>query len=383
MTLVHKSGFGILPGQTYLDTAAEGLLPASAQEALDAYRRDKSRGTPGRERMFEEERACKDGVARLLGARAEDIALLSSASEGLNLLVNSIDWRPGDEFVTTDLEFPSAVFACLRLQRHGVRVRVVSSDAGVVTGDQLCAAIGPTTRLVVLSQVSYKSGTNLDSVPEVAAEAHRVGALVCVDATQALCRVAVPLDGVDFLVSSSYKWLLGIHGVGVVYWAPESRERLQPAAAGWYSSADLFAADRFTVYRPKPGAAQLMTGMPNFAAVYVLRRSVALLCEVGIAAIERQLAPLVAALRDGFARLGLTLLTPCGPLGASGIVSFAHSDCEALGAALEREGIIVWRGDGRVRASIHLYNERADVETLLSALAQILNTEVTGSWTKA
>jgi selenocysteine lyase/cysteine desulfurase len=70
--------------------------------------------------------------------------------------------------------------------------------------------------------------------------------------------------------------------------------------------------------------------------------------------------------------MGLRVLTPAGEQFSSGIVSFEHSEAEALGAALEERGIIVWAGDGRVRASVHLYNDEADIQRLLDALQTLV-----------
>jgi selenocysteine lyase/cysteine desulfurase len=75
---------------------------------------------------------------------------------------------------------------------------------------------------------------------------------------------------------------------------------------------------------------------------------------VGIERLHRELQPVVAGLRQGLEGLGLPLLTPAEPECASGIVSFAHEDAEQVAAALERENVIVWGGDGRVRLSAHL-----------------------------
>jgi selenocysteine lyase/cysteine desulfurase len=85
------------------------------------------------------------------------------------------------------------------------------------------------------------------------------------------------------------------------------------------------------------------------------------------------LRPLVADLRAGIASAGLTPLTPAEPEYSSGIVSFAHEHGEEVAAALEREGVIVWGGDGRVRASVHLYNDAEDVERYLGALQRVLH----------
>jgi selenocysteine lyase/cysteine desulfurase len=168
---------------------------------------------------------------------------------------------------------------------------------------------------------------------------------------------------VDYLACSSYKWLLASHGLAVVYLSPQFREQLRPATSGWYSVQDLFGQQT-----PKPGAARLEAGMPNFPAIYVLRESAAYLQSAGVECIENHLRPLVRQLRDGLAALGLDLLTPPGESVASGIVSFAHPQAERIAGLLSDDGVIVWAGDGRVRASVHLYNDEPDVSRLLSAL---------------
>jgi selenocysteine lyase/cysteine desulfurase len=199
--------------------------------------------------------------------------------------------------------------------------------------------------------------------------AHRYGALLAVDATQSLGRLPVCLEEVDFLVASSYKWLLGVHGLAVAWLSPAARDRLTPGSLGWYSVAELFTPDRFTRYHAKSGAGWMMCGMPVFPSIFVLRRSAEFLLEAGVEKIERELRPEVEALRSGLANLGLDLLTPPAPEYASGIVAFAHPEWEKIGAALEREGVIVWRGDGRVRASVHLYNDADDIDLLLRVVA--------------
>ena len=222
--------------------------------------------------------------------------------------------------------------------------------------------------MVSVSHVSYKTGTQLPFLRELSDEAHRVGALFCVDATQALGRVPVSVQGVDYLVASSYKWLLGVHGLGIVYVSPECEKRLTPAAAGWYSISEPFALDRFETFTYKNSAARLELGMPNFPSLYALREGLQYLLAVGVENIESALRPLVRRLWNGLKKRGFSLLTPAEPEYASGIVSFAHADAEAVGAKLEREGVIVWAGDGRVRISVHLYNDESDIDCLFDAL---------------
>jgi cysteine desulfurase/selenocysteine lyase len=371
----YKSVFPRASEVTYLDTAAEGLPFQACREALIAYFEDKAMGSPGRSKLHAEERAALNGVARLLGVQAADVALVSSASDALNIFANSIDWRAGDEVLVCDLEFPSGVLAWLRLRERGVTVRVLASQQGLVSLDRFAAAIGPATRIVCVSHVSYCTGARLPFLSELSALAHARGALLVVDATQSLGRLPVPVEGVDFLVASTYKWLLGVHGLAVAYLAPYARERISEGTAGWYSVPDIFSADRFERYKAKPGAGWMMTGMPAFPAIYALRRSVDFLLEANIAKIEEDLKPVVLALHLGLRQLGLDLLTPQGGEYASGIVSFRHPACERIGAALQREGAIVWSGDGRVRASVHLYNDMEDVNRLLQILPAAIEQE--------
>lgn len=371
MDLTGGYNFPQAAALAYLDTAAEGLPFPGCEDALAAYFRDKSRGTPGRSRLHEAEHETRELAARLLGAAPGDVALLSNATEGLNLLANSIPWRSGDQVILTDLEFPSNVLPWLRLRDQGVCVCLISSTDGVVTLNQFAQAITPQTRLITVSEVSYKTGTRFHFLPALARLAHEAGACLCVDSTQSLGRIPVSIVGVDYLVASGYKWLLAPHGLGLVYLSPALRDRLSPGAVGWYSVREIFTEERFDHYECKPGAEALVTGMPNFPGIYAMGAALKYLLEIGPARIDAGLRPWMEKLRAGLGALGLDLLTPPGAEFASGIVSFAHPAAAAIGAELERRGVVVWTGDGRVRASLHLYNREADVDRYLAELASL------------
>ena len=83
-----------------------------------------------------------------------------------------------------------------------------------------------------MSHVSYHSGACIPFLQELSREAHAHGAMLVVDATQSLGRMPVPVEGVDFLVASPYKWLLGVHGLGVAYLAPLARGRISEGTLG-------------------------------------------------------------------------------------------------------------------------------------------------------
>jgi selenocysteine lyase/cysteine desulfurase len=257
----------------------------------------------------------------------------------------------------------------------GAEVIVVPSRDGALSLQGIVEQISTRTRLVALSLVSFKTGAYFPLIEDVAKAAHQYGAVMVVDATQALGRCHVSLKDVDYMVSSSFKWLIGPHGLGLVYVSPGFRQRFAPAILGWYSVENAFGHDRFARYSLKSGAACISAGMPNFPSLYALRHSLQFILECGVGNIFQELSEPVKQLRGGLVDLGLDLLTPASSALASGIVSFAHPRAEAIGEALEEAGVIVWAGDGRVRGSLHLYNDMKDVERYLHVLTRLLKRE--------
>jgi selenocysteine lyase/cysteine desulfurase len=112
--------------------------------------------------------------------------------------------------------------------------------------------------------------------------------------------------------------------------------------------------------------------MPNFGSMYALREGLKFLLAAGVENIYRDLVPVVARVRSELASLGLAMLTPPDAECASGIVAFEHPRAHEISAALEREGVIVWGGDGRVRCSVHLYNDESDIERYIDRLKFVL-----------
>src|SRR5205085_12427162 len=118
----------------------------------------KSAGMAGRDEMFRVRDRAADRIAGLLGVTSERVAFLAHASEGLNLAVSAIDWRPGDNVVFADLEYPSAVYPAPRLKERGVEPRVVKSTNGYGSMDDLAAAVDGRTRLLLARPGAALSG---------------------------------------------------------------------------------------------------------------------------------------------------------------------------------------------------------------------------------
>src|SRR6266478_7182184 len=166
--------------------------------------------------FFEVPNRLRTSLAKLIGARPEEIALTSGASTGAAAVAYALTWKPGDEVITAKGEFPLqyAVWKPME-EREGLRLKIVSPRDRFLTTDDLIAAMTPKTRLVSVGLVRFDDGSLLDA-PRLAAACHAQEALLLLDVSQ--CCGALPMDvtqlGADFLVSAGYKWLLGPFGTG-------------------------------------------------------------------------------------------------------------------------------------------------------------------------
>lgn len=362
----RRADFPSLECRAYLNTAAESIPPLAVREALLTYWEHKTLGMKGRDFHYAELTAARAAAARLLDRTADEVVFCSCASEAYNLLATAIEWRPGDEVVVTDLEFPSGATPWLTIPARPA-VRLWENRGGVLDPGDLRPLLNERTRLVQVSLVSFLTGHRIDWAPvRDAVRALAPNAILSVDVTQAFGRVVLDCLDADCLIASTYKWLLGIHG-GCVVSVPEG---ITARAGGWYHLANAFEADRFTRAEFRPGAASFATGMPAFPAIYSVRASMEYLSGIGIAEIARHADPLVARVHEGLHKLGITPMSPAQPGNSSGIVSFRHPRDEEIQAALLIENVHVMRQAGRVRVAVHGYNEAADIERLLGVLGR-------------
>jgi selenocysteine lyase/cysteine desulfurase len=369
-----RAEFPGLADGVYLNSAAESLGSTRLAAALQRYAADKQRGARGREAMYATEAACRGRAAALLGRAPEEIAFCASTTEALNTVLLGLEWRTGDNLVTTDLEFPSALIAALHIgERFGVEVRVVKHEGGAVTPAALAARMDDRTRLVLISHVSFRSGYRID-LAAVAEVAHAHGALLLVDAAQSLGAVgmeAVTAGQVDFLAACTFKWMLGSHGLAVLYCHRERLETLRPPALGWRSVQDYFSVVGSLRFALQEDARRFETGMLDYGAVYALHEGLGLLAEIGADAVERRILELSGRLVAGLQAQGIAPLTPDDPERRAGIVAFESPRYAEIGQALQQRGIHVWTREGRVRASAHVYNTADEVDAYCAALAAI------------
>ncbi len=367
--LIAKSEFIGIEQAAHLAAGGEAPMLASHVSAVSRFMFDKGVGMPGRERMFDVVRDVRSGLGKLLGVAPQDIALMLNAGAGLHAAASGFDWRPGDNVVVARSEFPSLIHVWQALHGSPVEVRQVGNDI-VPTVEDYASAVDSRTRAIAVSHVSYLTGARQD-LAALRALADKHGARLIVDASHALGVVPVPGELCDVVVSCSYKWLLATHGIGVFYVNSRRWPELAPEAVGWHSVIEEPDWRQRDGYRLKADGQRFEQGNIAFASAYVLNNALARLLQLDAGDVEAHSIELGTILMNGLSRLGLVVTTPASPAARAGNVSFMTPRSEEIEAALRARGILVWGGDGRIRISVHAYNDENDVARALDALADL------------
>jgi selenocysteine lyase/cysteine desulfurase len=363
--------FPSLAGMTYLNTAAEGIPPLAVHDALSQYFRDKQLGMDGRKPHAAQWEQAKALTAEFFGLTPAEVGICSCSSEAYNLAALALGLRAGDEVVVNDLDFPAGATPWLQPSCPAA-AKVWRHRGGALGVEDLAPLLGPKTRLVTVSLVSFYNGFRL-ALPEVVATVRKHSpALLAVDVTQALGRIPLDLAGADLVVSSTHKWILASHGGGLVGVPAARAAEWTVPAGGWFNLEDPFGPNRFERAVSKPGAAGFTVGMPNYPAVYAIRAALDYLRCVGVSKIDAAARPLVLACLAELKKLPVELLTPGEPEHVAGILAFRHPKAEEIHRRLLSANVHVMSHAGRLRVAIHGYNTAEDVEEFVRALKAAL-----------
>ncbi len=326
----------------WLNTASYGLPPRVGWDALQTALAQWQQGTG----MWEEWQAITEqtraSFARLLGVAPDQVFSGSTVSAALGLVAGSLP--DGATVLVPDFEFASDIFPWRAHVDRGVSVKAAPLA-------DLAERIDSDVDAVAFALVQSANGEVAD-LPAISAAARDAGALVVVDATQALGWLPFDVRLTDACVAATYKWLMTPRGATLGYFSPGLRDRVRPGQTGWSAAADGFYygldATPFADARRFDQAPAWFT---HVAAAPTLQ----LIEEIGVAVIHDHDLMLANRFRAG---LGLA---PA----ASAIVS---ADLPGAEERLAAAGVRASARGGRVRLSFHVYNTPDDVDLALDAL---------------
>lgn len=312
---------------------------------------------------------------RLIGAQAEDIALVPSASYGIAVAANNLPLAAGQQVVVMADEFPSNVEPWrLKAAAAGAVFTVVDWPQDGNWTPAVLAAISPGTAIVALPQCHWTDGTLVDLVA-VAKRTREVGAALVLDLTQTLGAWPFDLAAVDpdYAVCAGYKWLFGPYSVGFLYVAPRRRGDT-PLEYNYYSRSVEPAFERL-VGRKLPFAVEArrfdVGECANFALLPVASAGLQQLIDWGVDNIAATLRPLTEEIAERGAAMGLSS-HPARYRAAHYIgLRFPGGLPHGAAAKLAERGVHVSQRGDALRVTPHVYNSRADVDRLFHALADL------------
>jgi len=372
----------------YLNTGTCGPMPIVAYEAIK-HELDKEL-TPARidADHFPAIGAARNGVrevvAAALNADPSEIAVTHRTTEGMFIAIMGYRWQPGDEIILSNIEHPGGMLpSFLAKRRYGVRIRV--ADIGLGGGDPADIVkafeekIGPRTKMIVISHVSYTTGAKLP-VKEITEMAHAHDVLVVVDAAQTFGAMKLDMQdlGVDVYACPGQKWACGPEGTGSMYVKSSSIGEFEQNFAGgmMMGSLDYYGGS----YAPPPGAARFDTAGANVGQT--VGQTVAtkwVTQDVGLDWVEERIGKLANTTWDKLNKLkGVDVVTPKEAL--SGLIAFTVDGIEPteLNKRLAEEHNVTIRyvqkyinNPDAARVSLGFYNNEDDIDKFINGLKKI------------
>jgi len=335
----------------------------------------------------------RDKVAGFIGAPSRDeVIFTKNASEALNLVANTLAWAEGplgvgagDEVVITEMEHHSNIVPWqLLTERKGARLRWFGlTDDGRLDLSDIDELIYERTKVVALTWVSNMLGT-INPVAEIARRAHEVGAIVVVDASQAVPQLPVDLSGpvasdIDFLAFTGHK-VVGPTGIGVLWGRREVLDALPPFLGGGEMIATV-AMERST-YAGLPH--KFEAGTPPIVEAVGLGAAVEYLGHLGMDAVHAHEQAITGYALEGLATVpGLTVLGPLDAADRGGAIAFELEGVHPHDVAqvLDSRGVAVRAGhhctkpaharfgvQSSTRMSSYLYTTPGEIDALVDAL---------------
>ena len=370
-----RAEFPVTETYVYMNHAGVAPLSRRVQAAMIGFLEDATLNGAVNAPLWEEEaETCRDAAAQLLNANTAEIAFMKNTTQGILIAANGIDWRAGDNVVTTAVEFPANVYPWWSLkERYGVQTRMVPEREGRIYVEDVVSAIDEHTRAVTISHVEFASGFRND-IQTLGGICRERDIWFIVDAIQSLgaIEVDVKLCNIDILAADGHKWLLAPEGAAIFYCADEKRERLINTNVGWASVVNPRDFLNYDLTQ-KPDATRFEEGSYNSVGLYGLRAAIELLLAVGIPAIERHVLELTGHLIAGLEAKGYRVITPRADSERAGIVIFEserHTPAEIY-ERLHAENIITAERGTGVRVSPHFYNTTYEIERLLEVLPDL------------
>ncbi len=364
----------------YLNTGGIGALPGLVlNRVTSTMNAQEKHPRPGHshENWLETKKIC----SYFLGPKTKvsELALIGCATEGINIILNGIGLKEGDEVITSTHEHPAVHVPLLnhhRLNKIGLKIFDPDLESAEGNLDRISKLITPKTRLIMLSHITCTTGQKFP-IKEIGELAKRRGIIFAVDGAQAPGSMHIDLEdmNVDYYTTSGHKWMLGPKRTGILYVPERNLEALQATTVGAYSDNG-YDIRKLTI-KLQESAQRYEFGTMNEPLFLGLAAGAQFVKTIGIDKVEAHNRGLAEAFYNGLREMkGVEVLSPKEEKYRSSMISFRipgkkNRDISAyLGKGDPIRVRVVDEADlNGVRVSFHVYNQTFEVERILNKIS--------------
>ncbi|OGF67362.1 MAG: hypothetical protein A2Y62_06230 [Candidatus Fischerbacteria bacterium RBG_13_37_8] len=363
--------FPVIKEWIYFNHATGSPLTIKTMEAMNEVLEDmKLHGVMHYTNWVKKVEELRENVAQLINADKERVAIITNYIQGVNIVSNGYDWKEEDTVVLSNAEYESLIYNWLNLASKGVIVKFVSSTDDRVAVEDIMKAVDKYTRMIILSHVQYNNGHRV-SFKELSAFCKERDILLVAEGTHSLGAINfnVEQEGVDVLIASGNKWLLGPEGCGILYLSDKALEKLPATTIGW-RNADYGEDSSAYPIRFYESARKYEPSGLSMIGVYGLNAAVQLLLETGMLEIEKRVLDLSSHLVAQLQKKNYEIYGSVERDKMSGIVSFYNKLIPAkdIRNTLLKHNIAVAEKRNYVVAGLHFYNTEEEINKMISLL---------------
>jgi selenocysteine lyase/cysteine desulfurase len=366
-----RGRFPVFRDKIYLNSCSQGALSDAVRGGFDEYLATWDRcGSPW-EVWVEEYEATRRSFAQFLGAQPDEVAVLPSASAGINSIASALSFGDRRKVVLGSFEFPTMGHVWLSQRPRGAEIQFVEAIGNRLPAELYESAVDKDTLIVPVTGLCFMNGWRSE-IKKIISLAHSRGALVMIDDYQDCGTRPVDVKDldVDIYVAGTLKYLLGPPGLAMMYVRPELTSSLAPTISGWFAQTNPFAFD-VKKLDLSTTARRFEAGTPAIPNLYAAKQGIHLLESIGLTEVAEHVAGLAAALVRGTREMGIELKTPINSVGP--LVVLKSKDSNALVAKLAAQQIVVSNRHDGLRIAFHVYNTLDDVGAVLGVLKQNLD----------
>ena len=378
----YRKNFPVTDLCTYMDSAYDCGGSLIGKQAADRYFEDwaiaaatAAKGGPGRKPFFGVADETRDYLGRILGVAAKNVSITKNTNEGFNIIMQGFDFKPGDNVVTLDREYPSVIMPCLHIaENHGIECRLAQmNDTYTPSVDDLWEKVDERTVMVLVSHVQSKSGYKID-LRELGRRCRERGIFLIVDAIQSIGLNEFHTEewGVSAVSGAGYKGLCAFISIGYLYCCDELLARIEPTyvSSSFQLGLDYSGDTPVIICKDPLNASKFDNSSSDFLGIYVLHDAVEAILEIGVDQIELHVTQLLDQLYDGLLELGFEIMTPNNRKKRCASLCIRTEHAAEINNFFMEHQIIFSVGQDTIRMSLGAYSNDDDVKRTLVVASQ-------------